>query len=202
MPDARIIQPLIFFRDYQQMRPATLPGSSQHAAHSLATPAPGTNSWHMHPLSTSIHTFSELMAGGYRYVDKTAGIYQLIREYKGQYFLSRPRRFGKSLLVQTGYLTIKSTEQLGGDTIYHLGYPNREIEQSFSHWLALDFSALSAEDLSPALQHLAAALQESRLADMLEILRLFFAKVPNSIGLDHENITRAFSLRSSSFWGR
>ncbi|OHD77698.1 MAG: hypothetical protein A3J97_17375, partial [Spirochaetes bacterium RIFOXYC1_FULL_54_7] len=91
-----------------------------------------------------------------------------------------------ALLVQTGYLTIKSTEQLGGDTIYHLGYPNREIEQSFSHWLALDFSALSSEDLSPALQRLVAALQESRLADMLETLRLFFAKVPNTIGVDHE----------------
>jgi hypothetical protein len=55
----------------------------------------------MHPLSTSIYTFSELMAGGYLYVDKTAGIYQLIREYKSQYFLSRQRRFGKSLLVST-----------------------------------------------------------------------------------------------------
>jgi len=34
-------------------------------------------------------------------VDKTAHIHALIREYKGQYFLARPRRFGKSLLVST-----------------------------------------------------------------------------------------------------
>ena len=55
----------------------------------------------MKPLSTSIYTFSELIEGGYLYVDKTPDIHSLIREFKGQYFLSRPRRFGKSLLVST-----------------------------------------------------------------------------------------------------
>ncbi|MFW5802431.1 MAG: ATP-binding protein [Verrucomicrobiota bacterium] len=55
----------------------------------------------MKPLTTSVYTFSDLIAGGYLYVDKSAGIYELIREYKGQYFLSRPRRFGKSLLIST-----------------------------------------------------------------------------------------------------
>jgi hypothetical protein len=55
----------------------------------------------MKPLTTSVYTFSDLIAGGYLYVDKTAGIYEFIREYKGQYFLSRPRRFGKSLLIST-----------------------------------------------------------------------------------------------------
>jgi len=55
----------------------------------------------MKPLTTSIYTFCDLIDGGYQYVDKTNGIYELIREYKGQYFLSRPRRFGKSLLVST-----------------------------------------------------------------------------------------------------
>ncbi len=55
----------------------------------------------MKPLTTSTYTFSELVRGGYLYVDKTDQIYRLIDEYKGQYFLSRPRRFGKSLLVST-----------------------------------------------------------------------------------------------------
>lgn len=47
-----------------------------------------------------IHTFSELMEGGYMYVDKTAFVHKLIQEGK-YYFLSRPRRFGKSLLLST-----------------------------------------------------------------------------------------------------
>lgn len=55
----------------------------------------------MKPLTTSIYTFSDLIRGGYQYVDKTPWIYNLVSEYKGQYFLARPRRFGKSLLVST-----------------------------------------------------------------------------------------------------
>jgi hypothetical protein len=35
------------------------------------------------------------------YVDKTAIIHQLVAPFKGQYFIARPRRFGKSLLVST-----------------------------------------------------------------------------------------------------
>ena len=47
-----------------------------------------------------IQTFPKIIEGGYVYVDKTSLIAKLIRE--GQYiFLSRPRRFGKSLLLST-----------------------------------------------------------------------------------------------------
>lgn len=47
-----------------------------------------------------IQTFSEIIEEGYLYVDKTAGIYDLVKSNK-YVFLSRPRRFGKSLLVST-----------------------------------------------------------------------------------------------------
>ena len=53
------------------------------------------------PITTSIYTFSDLIAGGFLYVDKTALIHKLVAPSKGQYFLARPRRFGKSLLVST-----------------------------------------------------------------------------------------------------
>lgn len=46
-----------------------------------------------------IQTLSEIINGGYLYIDKTEYIYKL---FDGKfYFLSRPRRFGKSLLVST-----------------------------------------------------------------------------------------------------
>ena len=45
-------------------------------------------------------TFSELIEDGYVYVDKTAYIKPLLRQGKFK-FLSRPRRFGKSLLLST-----------------------------------------------------------------------------------------------------
>lgn len=45
-----------------------------------------------------IQSFSSIREGGYVYVDKTAQIYELASTGK-YYFLNRPRRFGKSLLV-------------------------------------------------------------------------------------------------------
>ena len=47
-----------------------------------------------------IQDFESIINGSYIYVDKTALIYRLVTEGK-IYFLSRPRRFGKSLLVST-----------------------------------------------------------------------------------------------------
>ena len=47
-----------------------------------------------------IQSFDRIREDGYVYVDKTALIYNLVKEGT-IYFLSRPRRFGKSLLVST-----------------------------------------------------------------------------------------------------
>ncbi len=47
-----------------------------------------------------IQTFSEIVRGNYFYADKTAIVYQLAH-YAKFHFLSRPRRFGKSLFVST-----------------------------------------------------------------------------------------------------
>ena len=47
-----------------------------------------------------IETFSEVIEGGYTYIDKTEVIYKLTRSGK-YFFLSRPRRFGKSLTLST-----------------------------------------------------------------------------------------------------
>ena len=47
-----------------------------------------------------IQDFASIINDGFVYVDKTALMYELTKS-KGVYFLSRPRRFGKSLLVST-----------------------------------------------------------------------------------------------------
>lgn len=47
-----------------------------------------------------IQTFDKIINGGYIYVDKTDLIYKLATN-GNVYFLGRPRRFGKSLLVST-----------------------------------------------------------------------------------------------------
>ena len=47
-----------------------------------------------------IQTFSNIIQDGYVYVDKTDLVYSLVNSGK-IFFLSRPRRFGKSLLLST-----------------------------------------------------------------------------------------------------
>ncbi len=58
-----------------------------------------------------VQTFSKLREGGYFYIDKTALIYKLVDQ--NQYvFLSRPRRFGKSLLMSTLEAYFKGRKEL------------------------------------------------------------------------------------------
>ena len=47
-----------------------------------------------------IQNFESLRQDGYLYIDKTALIYKMVKTGR-YYFLSRPRRFGKSLLIST-----------------------------------------------------------------------------------------------------
>ena len=52
-------------------------------------------------LPIGIQTFREIREEGYYYVDKTAYARRLAGDAGKHYFLSRPRRFGKSLFVDT-----------------------------------------------------------------------------------------------------
>ncbi len=51
-------------------------------------------------LPIGVQTFEKIIKGNYMYIDKTALVYKMTREYS-YVFLSRPRRFGKSLLTST-----------------------------------------------------------------------------------------------------
>ena len=52
----------------------------------------------MRKMPLGIQTFRKIVVGNYVYVDKTQYVYELING-ASYYFLSRPRRFGKSLLL-------------------------------------------------------------------------------------------------------
>ena len=56
----------------------------------------------MKPINTSIYDFPTMITGGYVYVDKTARLYELAKPGADVlYYLPRPRRFGKSLMIST-----------------------------------------------------------------------------------------------------
>ena len=59
-----------------------------------------------------IQNFESLINDGYVYVDKTALVYQMATTGR-YYFLSRPRRFGKSLLLSTLEAYLSGKKSLG-----------------------------------------------------------------------------------------
>jgi hypothetical protein len=81
----------------------------------------------MKKLPIGISDFKELIQGDYIYVDKTQYIYKLIKQGK-YYFLSRPRRFGKSLLLSTiEYLFKGERELYRGLYIYSYNIGNKSL---------------------------------------------------------------------------
>ncbi len=77
-------------------------------------------------LPIGIQTFSKIIEGDYIYIDKTQHALSLIRNY--QYvFLSRPRRFGKSLFVDTLNEIFNGRKELFKDL--YIGKSDYDFEQ-------------------------------------------------------------------------
>lgn len=84
----------------------------------------------------------------------------------------------EALLFQTGYLTIKQEENLGGQYFYTLGYPNREVYQSLNETL---LSALVL-DKSKQVVHsnqLYRLLLNNDFAGLKQLFHSFFASIPH-----------------------
>jgi hypothetical protein len=91
----------------------------------------------MKKLPLGIQTFSEIIKEDYIYVDKTKHIAELIQS--GKYlFLSRPRRFGKSLLVST-----LSEIFSGNQALFQGLYIYDKIEWQTYPVIVIDFNAIS-----------------------------------------------------------
>ena len=107
----------------------------------------------MRKLPVDISTFSRLRELNYVYVDKTKYMYNMITGGQ-RYFLSRPRRFGKSLLVSTLKEILTANKKL---------FDGLWIEQSDYEWhehgvIQLDFSILAANSVTTFQKHLEDAL--------------------------------------------
>jgi len=90
----------------------------------------------MKKLPIGIQSFASIRDGGYCYVDKGALIHQLVENGK-YYFLSRPRRFGKSLLVDT-----LAQAFMGKRSLFEGLYLDQHWDWSVSHpVIRFDFSS-------------------------------------------------------------
>ena len=88
-------------------------------------------------LPIRIQSFEFLRSEGYLYVDKTELVYRLVTKGK-PYFLSRPRRFGKSLLLSTLEAYFKGKKEL------FEGLAIEKLEQNWFEYPVLHLS-LNAE---------------------------------------------------------
>ncbi|MBV7330320.1 ATP-binding protein [Chloroflexi bacterium TSY] len=103
------------------------------------------------PIQASSYTFRDIIEGGFLYVDKTRYLYELIRYSKGLYFLARPRRFGKSLMISTLYEIFQGNREL---------FQGLWLDQSDYEWqsypiIRIDFSQesiRSSEELKEVLR--------------------------------------------------
>ena len=69
-------------------------------------------SYTMRKLPLGIQSFEYIRTDNRIYIDKTQHIYNLIFGHAKSYFLARPRRFGKSLLVDTIRLLFQGRKEL------------------------------------------------------------------------------------------
>ena len=73
-------------------------------------------------LPIGIQTFRQIREEGFYYVDKTVYARKLLDDDGKHYFLSRPRRFGKSLFVDTLKELFEGSEELFRDLAVHDGW--------------------------------------------------------------------------------
>ncbi|MCI7599329.1 MAG: AAA family ATPase, partial [Bacteroidales bacterium] len=104
----------------------------------------------MRKYPVGIQTFAELIREGYIYVDKTDLVWQLAH-YAKYIFMSRPRRFGKSLLTSTLHSYFRGQKEL------FKGLAIEKMERQWTPYPVLHFSLASAkrgtvEDLNAQLR--------------------------------------------------
>ena len=83
----------------------------------------------------------------------------------------------EALLFQTGYLTIRGEEEVGGEPLYRLGYPNREVRQSLNRsllrHLVRDASGQTANSV-----RLYRLLENRDVEGLRTLFQAFFASIP------------------------
>ena len=103
----------------------------------------------MKNLTSSVYSFEKLRNEGYLYVDKTEFIWNLINPAGESYFLSRPRRFGKSLTLSTLKSVFQGKKELfKGLAIYDKPYDWKKHPIIHLDLNGFDFSTVEAVNSS------------------------------------------------------
>ncbi len=111
----------------------------------------------MKHIDTSTYNFPEIIKNDFLYVDKTAYLWELVAPKKGEYFLSRPRRFGKSLLIST----LKAVFQGRRELFNGLAIEQKEYDWQSYPVIHLDFADAGVETVKELETEIASMLADA-----------------------------------------
>ena len=84
----------------------------------------------------------------------------------------------EALLFQTGYLTIQERSNVNGETLFRLGYPNREVRQSLNRSLLRHFSGRTTRQGANSIR-LHELLSSNDFDGLKELFHAFYASIPH-----------------------
>ncbi len=108
-------------------------------------------------IDTSTFNFPGIVENDFLYVDKTKYVWNLVHPQKGEFFLSRPRRFGKSLLVST----LKTVFQGRRELFKGLAIDNMAYDWKAYPVIHLDFGDAGVDSLKEMNDLLASMLEDA-----------------------------------------
>ena len=91
-----------------------------------------------------------------------------------------------ALLLQTGYLTIKSSYVELGERLYYLDFPNREVKSAFETYLISDYASIPQETVGSDVFKMVKAIKKRDIELFMDLLKTFFAAVQYDIVTDTE----------------
>ncbi|MCQ2395237.1 MAG: AAA family ATPase, partial [Kiritimatiellae bacterium] len=145
----------------------------------------------MEKITTDISTFENMRKAGYVYVDKTDLLWQLVAETEGrQFFISRPRRFGKSLMLSTLQAIFEGKREL---------FKGLKIEKMKYDWakypvVMLDMSDAAAESVEQLRENLLGIVD-----GLVDEFELEGVRRTSSPGMYLGNFFKALAKKSGPF---
>ena len=127
-----------------------------------------------------IQTFEKIRVGNYMYIDKTEYVYRMAHSDSNYIFLSRPRRFGKSLLTSTLEAYFEGRREL------FKGLALERLETEWTEYPVLHF------DMSLA-KHVDKDTLESMLSFQLSGYEQIYGKSEEAVKLIFANLEKAYT---------
>ena len=145
----------------------------------------------MEKITTDISSFEKLRKGRFVYVDKTDLLWRLVTTKDGsQFFISRPRRFGKSLMLSTLRCIFEGRREL---------FKGLKIEKKRYDWKTYPVVALNmAEVVAPTVDKLRENLS-SMVQGLIKHFALEDVQVVSEPGMSLGNFFKALAAKKGEF---